>query len=222
MIALASARPADSAHHSFSLSQLRARATELFAVLAWAHVPAVAGIALFARTAWVGPTGILLCIAIAATVAAREMKDGPALRAIMALAVAAGPVMFGVAAWGSWSVDVSLYFFAIFAMLIGYADWRPIAMAVGVAAGYGVIASVSASDVLFPAEGMDRFVLQAIFLLAECYVLIAIANTLQTLFSGVDEFMDFTMKETSAALAGEIKEKSRLQEELARLKASAA
>ena len=221
MIALASARPA-AAHHAFSLAHLRSRATELFAILAWAHVPAVAGIALLARTAWVGPTGILLCIAIAASVAAREMKDGPALRAIMALAVAAGPVMFGVAAWGNWSIDVSLYFFAIFAMLIGYADWRPIAIAVGVGAAYGAIASMSASSILFPAEGMDRFVLQAIFLLAECYVLIAISNTLQMLFTNVDHYVDFTMKETAEALAGEINEKSRLQEELARLKASAA
>ncbi|HTX57026.1 MAG TPA: hypothetical protein VMD47_07965 [Candidatus Acidoferrales bacterium] len=216
-MALVSARPT---RQWLSLDQVRASATQLFAALTWAHVPAVAAIALLSHNAWVGPTGMLLCIAIAATVATRTMNDGPALRSLMGAALTMGPVMFGVAGFGNWGFDSHLYFYGVIAMLIAYADWRPIVASAGIAIGYGVLLSVNASATVFPAEGMDRVVLQAIALLTECYVLISIANTTEALFSHIDEFVEFTVKETAEALAGEVSENARLQAELKRLRAA--
>ena len=147
------------------------------------------------------------------------MKDGIALRSIMALAITLGPIAFGWA--GFATVDTSLYFFAVIAMLVGYVDWRPIIISASAAAFNAVLISLAASDIVFPAEGMDRFVVQGICLLAELVVLISITNTLQRLFSNVDDFMEFTMKETAEALAGEMHEKARLQAELSKLRATA-
>ena len=216
MMALVSARPEQ---RWLSLEHLRARATELYAALTWLHVPAVAVIALAAQRAWVAPTATLLVVALIATAAARYMKDGIALRSIMTLALTAGPMAF--AATGLGSIDTSLYFFAVIAMLVGYVDWRPIIIAASASAFSAVLISLAASDIVFPAEGMDRFVVQGISLLLELVVLISITSTLQRLFSNVDDFMEFTMKETAEALAGQMHEKARLQAELNKLRATA-
>jgi methyl-accepting chemotaxis protein len=216
MMALVSARPAQ---RWLSLEHLRARATELYAIIAWLHVPAVAAIAFAAHTAWVTPTVTLAAIALVATLCARYMKDGLALRSVMAIALTLGPIGFSWA--GFATVDTSLYYFAVIAMLVGYVDWRPIIISASGAAFNAVLLSLAASDIVFPAEGMDRFVIQGICLLAELIVLISITNTLQALFSNADDFMEFTMKETAAALAGEMNEKARLQAELSKLRATA-
>jgi methyl-accepting chemotaxis protein len=216
MMALVSARPAQ---RWLSLEHLRARATELYAILAWLHVPAVAAIAIVAHSAWVTPTATLAAIALVATASARYMKDGIALRSIMALALTLGPIAFGWA--GFATIDTSLYFFAVIAMLVGYVDWRPIIVAASATVFNAVLLSLAASDIVFPAEGMDRFVVQGVCLVAELIVLISITNTLQRLFSNVDDFMEFTMKETAEALAGEMHEKARLQAELYKLRATA-
>ncbi len=215
-MALVSARPAQ---RWLSLEHLRARATELYALLAWLHVPAVAAIALVAHNNWVTPTATLAAIALIATASARYMKDGIEQRSIMALALTLGPIVFGWA--GFATVDTSLYFFAVIAMLVGYVDWRPIVISASAAAFNAVLMSLAASDIVFPAEGMDRFAVQAICLIAELIVLVSITNTLQRLFSNVDSFMEFTMKETAEALAGELHEKARLQAELSKLRATA-
>jgi hypothetical protein len=183
-MALVSARPAP---RWLSLDYLRERATELYAVLTWLHVPVVAGIALYANHAWVGPTVSLAAIALVATACARYMKDGIALRSIMALALTAGPIAFGWTAFGYWTLDTSLYFYAVIAMLVGYVDWRPIIIAASAATFSAVFMSLAASDVVFPAEGMDRFVIQAVCLIAECFVLITIVGILQQLFSNAAE-----------------------------------
>jgi hypothetical protein len=183
-MALVSARPAAP---WISLDYMRERANELYAVLAWLHVPVVAGIALFANHAWVAPTATLAAIAVVATACARYMKDGIALRSIIALALTAGPIAFGWTAFGAWTLDTSLYFYAVIAMLVGYVDWRPIIIAASAATLSAVFMSLAASDLVFPAEGMDRFVIQAVCLIAECFVLISIVGILQRLFSNAAE-----------------------------------
>jgi hypothetical protein len=218
MMAQVCARPAA---RWLSLDYLRVRATELYAVLAWLHVPIVAGIALVTNHAWVAPAAMLAAVALVATASARYMKDGIALRSIMALALTAGPIAFGWTGFGHWTLDTSLYFYAVIAMLVGYVDWRPIIIAASAATFSAILLSLAASDTVFPAEGMERFVIQAICLVAECFVLINVVGILQHLFSNADSFMDFTMKETAETLAGELHEKARLQAELNKLRASA-
>lgn len=206
-MALASARPAQG---RLSLEHLRARATELYAALVWLHVPIVAGIALITDHAWVAPTATLATVALIATACIRYMHDGAALRSIVALALVAGPIAFGWATFGSWSLgDTYLYFYAVVAMLVGYVDWRPIIVAASAATFSAVLLSLAASDILFPAEGFDRLVIQGICLIAECFVLINITGILQRLPSIAEVF------------AGENYEKSRRQAELQKLRAAA-
>jgi hypothetical protein len=209
------------ANRTFSLAHLRAHATQLYVVLAWLHLPAAAAIAIASGNSWLAPVLTLWAAATIATISAKLMNDGIALRSIVAVALTMGPIMFGVAGFGNWSLDSSLYFYAIFAMLIGYVDWRPIIIAASLAGMYAVGLSVAASPNVFPAEGMDRFLVQAVCAFAEIVILVRISKSAQGVFDRVDDFVDFTMRATAEAIAGHMTDNAALQAELARVRGAA-
>ncbi len=210
------------ANRTFSLAHLRAHATQLYVVLAWLHIPAAAAIAIASGNSWLAPVFILWAAATTATICAKLMNDGIALRSIVAVALTVGPIMFGVAGFGNWHADSSLYFFAVFAMLVGYIDARPILISAALAAAYGVGASLAASSTVFPAEGMDRFVIQAVCALIEVITLVQITKAARTIFNRVDEFVDFTMRATADAIAGHLTDNAALQAEIERVRRGAA
>jgi hypothetical protein len=213
---------------ALSLADVRRGATNLYTIIAWLHVPAAVLVALSARNAWLGPALVLAGIAAVATVCARTLKDGLLLRSIMATALTFGPIVFvyagrgatsGLAGTGDWQIDYHLYFFAVFAMLVGYVDWRPIVLSAALTAGHHLLLDLVAPAAVFPEEGLDRVVLHAICVVAECSVLIWIANTVSALFARIDGLMDFTTQATAEAIAGEVAEKEALRRELDRLRA---
>jgi hypothetical protein len=210
------------ANRSFSLAHLRAHATQLYVVLAWLHIPAAAAIALASGNSWLAPVLTLWAAATSATIASKLMNDGIALRSIVAMALTMGPIMFGVAGFGNWSLDSHLYFYAIFAMLIGYVDWRPIVIAASLTGIYAVGLSVAASSSVFPAEGVDRFLSQAACAIAEIIILVRLSNSAAGVFERVDEFVDFTMRATAEAISGHLTDNAALQAELARVRQGAA
>jgi methyl-accepting chemotaxis protein len=214
------ARPVD---RSLSLANIRARATQLYTLIAWMHVPAVALIALNARNAWLGPTVFLAIVATVATICAATMKNGLPLRSIMAIALTLAPIAFvyagrgamsGIFGHGDWQIDYHMYFFAIFAILVAYVDWRPIVISAGLTAVHHLLLDLVVPSAVFPEEGLDRVALHAICVVAECSVLIWITNTLAALFKRIDEVMDFTTKATAEAITMELEEKAALQAQL--------
>jgi hypothetical protein len=215
---------------AFSLADVRRGATKLYTAIAWLHVPAAAIIALISRNGWSGPAAALAIVAALATICARTLKDGPLLRCIMAVAITLGPVVFvyaargaasGISGTGDWQVDYHMYFFAVFAMLVGYVDWRPIVVSALVTAGHHVLLDLIAPANVFPEEGLDRVALHALCVVAECSVLIWIVNTVAALFHRIDDLMEYTTKATAEAIAAELDEKALLVAELERLRASA-
>jgi hypothetical protein len=213
---------------SLSLSGIRERATQLYTLIVWLHVPAVALIALNARNAWLGPTAFLAVVAILATICARTMRNGLPLRSIMAIALTFGPIAFvyagrgalsGISGHGDWQIDYHMYFFAMFAILVAYVDWRPIVISAGLTAVHHLLLDLVLPAGVFPEEGIDRVALHAICVVAECSVLIWITNTLAALFKRIDDVMDFTTKATAEAIATELEEKAALQEQLNALRA---
>jgi hypothetical protein len=214
------ARPVAS---SLSLANIRMRATHLYTLIVWLHVPAVALIALNARNAWLAPAAFLAVVAVFATICARTMHDGLPLRTIMAIALTFGPIAFvyagrgafsGISGHGDWQIDYHMYFFAVFAMLVGYVDWRPIIISASLTAVHHLILDLVVPAGVFPEEGLDRVALHALCVVAECSVLIWITNTIAALFARLDEVMDFTAKATAEAIATELQEKAVLQSQL--------
>ncbi|MGC2131212.1 MAG: hypothetical protein WA629_14100, partial [Candidatus Aquilonibacter sp.] len=204
------------------LAHLRAHATQLYVVLTWLHLPAAAAIAVASGNSWLAPVFILWAAATTATICAKLMNDGPVLRSIVAASLTVGPIMFGVAGFGNWHADSSLYFFAVFAMLVGYVDSRPILISASLAAAYGVGASLAASSTIFPAYGMDRFAIQTVCALVEVITLVQITKAARTIFTRIDEFVDFTMRATAEAIAGHLNDNAALQAEIERVRRGAA
>lgn len=198
---------------SLSLDGLRARATTLFVTLTWVHVPVAALVALVGRNPWVAPASVALIVAIVATLCARFLKEGVVLRCIMAVFMTCGPIIFvyagrghtsGFSGTGDWQVDYHMYFFAVFAMLSAYVDWRPIAVAAAITAGHHLLLDKLVPANVFPEEGLDRVLLHAIAVVAECGVLFWMTSAIASLFKRVEEaneLVEFTASATAAALA---------------------
>ena len=202
----------------------------MYMLIAWIHVPAAALIALNARNAWLGPVLVMAAVAALMTICARTMRDGLALRSIVAIALTIAPIVFvyagrgalsGMGGNGDWQIDYHMYFFAVFAMLIGYVDWRPIAVSAALTAAHHLLLDLIVPSAIFPEEGLDRVLLHGICVAAECSVLIWATNTLQTLFRLNDNLMDYTTQVTAEAIAVELAEKQALQTRLDELLAQA-
>ncbi len=208
---------------AMNLNDLRLRATNLFVLITWIHVPVAMLIALIGRNPWLTPGIVALAVAVAATVTARTLKDGLALRTLMAIFMTCGPILFvyagrghssGWSGQGDWQIDYHMYFFAIYAMLTAYVDWRPIAVAAALTAVHHLILDLVVPGNVFPEEGLDRVALHAIAVAAECGVLFWIVGAIGSLFKRIDGLMDFITRETADALRKEQEENNALRREL--------
>jgi methyl-accepting chemotaxis protein len=218
---------------STRLDAVRFQATRIFVVLTWIHVLVAGAVALVGRNPWQGPVEVAAIVAIVATLSARLLPDGLPLRAIVAVCLTAGPILFvyagrghssGIAGNGDWQIDYHMYFFGVFAMLAAYIDWRPIAIAAALTAGHHLILDLIAPANVFPEEGLDRVVLHALAVVAECSVLFWLTATLDALFKRVEEaneLVEFTARETAEALAHEQAVNAKLQQQLKALHATA-
>jgi methyl-accepting chemotaxis protein len=208
---------------SFTLSDIRTTATKIFVWVAWAHVLLAGGVALFARNRWQEPMAVALVFAVIATIAAWKMRDGLALRSIIAVCITFGPIIFvyaarghfsGIAGNGDWQVDYHMYFFGVFAMLSAYIDWRVIAISAGLTALHHLALDLIVPADVFPEEGIDRVVLHALAVVVECGVLFWLTSAIETLFKQLEELVNFTSRETAEVLLREAEVNAALQARL--------
>ena len=208
---------------SFSLSSIRAQATKIFVWVAWAHVVLAPAVALIARNSWREPMAVALVMAIIATLAAWKLRDGLALRSIIAVCLTFGPILFvyagrghfsGIAGNGDWQIDYHMYFFGVFAMLTAYVDWRPIAISATLTAMHHLILDLVVPGNVFPEEGIDRVALHAIAVVIECGVLFWLTLAIGALFKRLEDLVDFTSRETAEALIREQETIAALRDQL--------
>jgi methyl-accepting chemotaxis protein len=214
---------------SFTLGEIRSTATKIFVWVTWAHVLLVGGVALLARNPWQAPMAVALVVALAATLSAWKLPDGLALRSIMAVCVTFGPILFvcaarghssGIAGNSDWQVDYHMYFFGVFAMLSAYIDWRPIAISAGLTAVHHLVLDLVMPAGVFPQEGLDRVVLHALAVVIECGVLFWLTIAIEALFKRLEDLVDFTSRETAAALTREMEMNASLRDQLAQQRLS--
>jgi methyl-accepting chemotaxis protein len=214
-----------------SLGHIRATATKIFVWVVWAHVLLAAAVAGIARNSWREPAAIALVVALVATVAAWKLRDGLALRSVIAVCVTFGPILFvyaarghmsGIAGNGDWQIDYHMYFFGVFAMLAAFVDWRPIAVSAALTAGHHLVLDLVLPANVFPEEGIDRVALHALAVVVECGVLFWLTTALGALFRRCEELVDFTSRETAEALMREMEMNAALREQLDRHLSTAA
>lgn len=211
-----------------TLDDIRHRATRIFVVLCWVHVAAAIAVALIARNPVLTPAAMALAAAAGATLAAWRLRDGIALRSIVAICLTVGPIVFvyagrghtgGISGTEDWQVDYHMYFFAVFAMLVAYIDWRPIAVSAALTAVHHLLLDLIVPANVFPEEGLDRVALHALAVLAECSVLFWITYEIGALFKRVEdanELVELTAEQTAEALAQQMAENAALRECLER------
>jgi signal transduction histidine kinase/CheY-like chemotaxis protein/HPt (histidine-containing phosphotransfer) domain-containing protein len=191
------------------LDGIRAKATKLFVWLIWAHVLVAALVAIIARNPWQVPVAIALVTALVAALASWKLSDGITLRSIMTVCLTIGPIIFvyagrgatsGISGHGAWQVDYHMYFFCVFAILTAYIDWRPIAIAAVLTAGHHLILDLIVPASVFPEEGLDRVLLHAITVVAECGALIWLTIAINDLFGRLHvatDLVDVTARDSA-------------------------
>lgn len=184
-----------------ALAELRVRASHVFSVVLIAHVPIVALIAASNHNDIVSNTLVAALLAIGGVAAARISPGGLAGRLGVATSLIGMPMLFVHAGGGVWQIDYHMYFFAVFAMLAAYVDWRPIALAATLTALHHIALDFLAAGAVFPEqsglEGLPRVVLHAAVVIAECSVLFWMTIRVRSLFLTANT----EAQRTSAALA---------------------
>ncbi len=167
-----------------SLEELRRRASSVFIVWLWLHLPLIAAVA------WLNDTSLLVSgiaaavIALIATWFCRTDPTGTATRQVVAAAFVGMASLLVYAAAGPWQIDLHMYYFAIFAVLAAYCDWRAILTAATLTALHHLSLNFILPYAIFP-DGSDfgRVVVHAVIVVAECAVLIWLALVLENLFA---------------------------------------
>jgi polar amino acid transport system substrate-binding protein len=134
----------------YDLATLRFNASRFLAAALWLHVPVVMLLA-GSNHAHVLQLGMFMALAAAiATVAAWRFGGGLPARLVIAVACSAAPALMEYAGTASAQADLHMYFFVVFAVLAAYVDWRPIALACFLTAGYDLLSDLVFSSVAMP------------------------------------------------------------------------
>jgi methyl-accepting chemotaxis protein len=158
----------------------------VFAAFLWLHVPIVAWIAAANHTELGIVTLTALAGAVLGSLAAWRAPETLAGRLTIAYALVMMPMLMVHAGTGVWQIDFHMYFFAVFAMLAIYVDWRPIALAATLTALHHLILDFVAPASVFPdqsgLDGLPRVILHAVIVVAECGVLFWMSQRVYALF----------------------------------------
>jgi methyl-accepting chemotaxis protein len=82
-----------------------------------------------------------------------------------------------------WQIDTHFYYFAVLAMLAGFCDWRVLALAAGlIAAHHLTLNAVESAAVFNGGSNIERVVLHAIIVVAECVMLAFFGSVVRAAF----------------------------------------
>ncbi|HEY0925348.1 methyl-accepting chemotaxis protein [Brevundimonas sp.] len=115
---------------------------------------------------------------------------------LAAVLMAQVSMLVGALAGHSWQVDMHMAYFAALAVLVVFSDWRVIAAGAAAVAVHHLALNFVLPAVVFPGGGdLARVVVHAVILIVETLVLVAVTNSVSTMFERIER----TMAETAAA-----------------------
>jgi methyl-accepting chemotaxis protein len=173
------------------LDRLRIGVGRFFIVALWLHVPMLVAIGVANDTSWLagGVTGAVA--AGIATVAWLQDRRGALSRYLVAVALITMVSLMVWLAHGPMQIDMHMYYFAAFAVLAAYCDWRVIVLAAAVTAvqhlGFNFLLPLA----VFP-DGANfwRVLLHAGIVVVESAVLIWLTQHLTRLFAAGERAME--------------------------------
>jgi len=195
-----------------ALEDLRGAASRIFIPLLWAHIAVVGLINILSPNE--SPIGDMLPYVLAVAFAAVPTlsfvidKTGSLTRNLVSVGFVGMTSLFVAVGHGRWQIDFHMYYFAVFAMLAAYCDWRAILVAGGVTAVHHLSLNFLYSLAVFP-DGSDlpRVFLHASVVVIEGVVLVWLVRKLVELFASSEEAVEI-------ARAAQEQEKRLAQEKL--------
>jgi methyl-accepting chemotaxis protein len=186
---------------SDDLAVLRETTSRALLAVLWLHVPIAVVVGMMRSADWKLPAGLMVAMALAATLSWRAAGNTLSTRLIFAVALMGDVSVFLFQFAGHpWQVDMHMYFFAALASLVAYCDYRPIiAGTVAVALHHLVLNFILPAAVYPGGADLGRVALHAVILLIEAAVLIWLTHKLSHLF----EMAAQKTAEAEAAVAAE-------------------
>ncbi|MEQ8968154.1 MAG: methyl-accepting chemotaxis protein [Azospirillaceae bacterium] len=167
-----------------TLDDLRTGAARWFVAGLWLHVPLIALIAWLNDTLDGTAVGLAVVFAGLATGAWAWRGAGPVTRYAVALAMVGMVSLMVLRAAGPWQIDMHMYYFAAFAMLAAFCDWRTVVVAAAATAAHHLVLNFAMPYAVFP-EGASfgRVLLHAGIVVLETGVLVKLTLSLERLFA---------------------------------------
>ena len=167
-----------------SLDRLRISVGRFFVAGLWLHLPIVAAIGLANGTSWIA--GVVVSAVLAAICTATWLADrgGALARYLIAVALVADVSLMVWLAHGRLQIDLHMYYFAAFAVLTAFCDWRVIVLAAATTAVHHLGLNFLLPMAVFP-DGANfwRVVLHAVIVVVESATLIWLTHHLTKLFA---------------------------------------
>jgi len=172
-----------------SLEAISSRAQQFMLAFLWAHVPLTALIALLG-----GQGGMIvpLAVGVLAALSTAERWRSPAgqgapMTIAVSLAIVVALLVYQLGGH-AWQVDAHMYFFAVFATIGVFCNWRPLVAYAGVVAVHHLLLNLLIPAAVFPGEGdLGRVFLHAAVLVVQAVALIWLTNRLAQGFSAAED-----------------------------------
>ena len=186
-----------------ALDAFRRNVSRFLVCYAWIHVPVLTMVAWFDHVDAVRVAIMAGVLCVVATVSWRLNPIGLSTRLANAGVLTGMAALLVYAGTGAWQVDYHMYFFAVFAILATYCDWRPIAFAAILTAAHHLVLDLVLPSAVFPEEGLGRVLLHALVVVVECGILFWMAIRVESLFREADDARRSSEAAASKAVAAE-------------------
>jgi len=170
------------------LECIRYSAIGFMTLFLWLHVPLTAAIALLGGA---GGAVVPAAVAVLAGLTTLDRLRNPVgasvqLTASAALAVIVGLIVYQLTGH-PWQLDAHMYFFAAFACVAAFCNWRALLLYAGIVAVHHLVLNVVMPAAVFP-DGPDfgRVVLHAVVVVMQAAALVWLAETLARSFTDAD------------------------------------
>ncbi|WP_439814526.1 methyl-accepting chemotaxis protein [Zavarzinia sp. CC-PAN008] len=194
------------------LAMQRQAAARLLGAILWVHAPLVPLVGWINGTLGLGVELLVLAVCVASAVAVRARPEAFSTHALIAAGFVIAASALVLRAAGPWQLDLHMYYFAVFAMLAAFCDWRIVLLAGGLTAVHHLALNFLLPYAVFPTGGsLPRVLLHAVVVVLECGVLSWLTMTLERTLNQADRSVT-EAERTSAALAAAAAETERLRQ----------
>lgn len=170
------------------LHAIRARAASFMILYLWAHLPLSVLLAVtIGNGSWIAPVAIAT-IAGVATLDWRRTNGGQGTQVTIAVGLGLTVAFMVYQLTGHpWQIDMHMYFFAAFATVGVFCNWRPLVGYAGIVAAHHLLINFLLPQAIFPGSGdLGRVVMHAIILIVQAVALIWLAQRQTQAFTNAE------------------------------------